>query len=516
MAKSRRVLPSYLRWLPHRFRENQPALAVLVLLILVIIYFAGSMSTGGGAASSALGSSRTSKASGGQNIRPVSSLHYDLTVKAESLVDMMDHASQPQNPGFVFHNKMPKSGSTTVQRLLRTLSNKNHFFYMDMYEHGTNDQDFVVVDAIKENFQMPLLLLKHHFWFNFTLYGLTQPTMVNIVRNPVDWFTSEYYFCRHGWVRRPDYKGPQCQHMSQDQLDMTLDECVAKKHKECVEPSFEYMEWLCGAEELCLTKGSNYQKKMLAVELTKHRVLREYYIVGLLEEFETTLFLFERVLPLYFQGSREVFNSDAIQEVRNTTKTLGKQRLWDSTRRFLEQGPLKYEMDLYNFIKQLFHRKLLAFGINPDDPFGAPVATGEKQVEGMSDFEQAFGAPGGQAAAPNGQPDLAANDPAQAAVGIPQIQSQMPGMIPVGGAMQMPAMPGQMPMGQMQMPGQMPMGQMQMQMPGQMPGQMPMGQMPMQMPMGAIPGAVPGQQMGVMPQMGMMPQAGMPMPGAPQ
>ena len=65
----------------------------------------------------------------------------------------------------------------------------------------------------------------------------------------------------------------------------------------------------------------------------------------------------------------------AIQEVRNTTKTLGKQRLWDSTRRFLEQGPLKYEMDLYNFIKQLFHRKLLAFGINPDDPFGAPVAT---------------------------------------------------------------------------------------------------------------------------------------------
>jgi len=32
-------------------------------------------------------------------------------------------------------------------------------------------------------------------------------------------------------------------------------------------------------------------------------------------------------------------------------------------------------MDLYNFIKQLFHRKLLAFGINPDDPFGAPVAT---------------------------------------------------------------------------------------------------------------------------------------------
>lgn len=308
MGKSRRVLPSYLRWVPHRLRENKPlAIGCGVLVVINLLYFAGFLSK------SAASSDTKAAAS---NIRPVSSLHYDLTVKAESLVDMMDHAAQPQNPGFVFHNKMPKSGSTTVQRLLRTLSNKNHFFYMDMYEHGTNDQDFVVVDAIKENFQMPLLLLKHHFWFNFTLYGLTQPTMVNLVRNPVDWFTSEYYFCRHGWVRRPDYKGPQCQHMTQDQLDMTLDECVAKKHKECVEPSFEYMEWLCGAEELCLTRGSNYQKKMLAVELTKHRVLREYYIVGLLEEFETTLFLFERVLPLYFQGSREVYASDGKYLIR--------------------------------------------------------------------------------------------------------------------------------------------------------------------------------------------------------
>ena len=394
-SSRRKLLPSSLRSLPHRIRNNQNALLATTILTFLFLYSTGFFSNNGSSNPNdpfnKMGQRGPNNAGGGQNIRPMSSLHYDLTVKAESLVDMMDHASQPQNPGFVFHNKMPKSGSTVMQRLLRTLSNKNHFFYMDMYEHGTNDQDFVVVDAIKENFQMPLLLLKHHFWFNFTLYGLTQPTMVNIVRNPVDWFTSEYYFCRHGWVRRPDFKGAQCQHMSQEQLDMTLDECVAKKHKTCVEPNFEYMEWLCGAEELCLTKGSNYQKKMLAVELTKHRVLREYYIVGLLEEFETTLFLFERVLPLYFQGSREVFNSDAIQEVRNTTKTLGKQRLWDSTRRFLEQGPLKYEMDLYNFIKSLFHRKLQAFGINPDDPFGAPMED-PNIANNPGNFENAFGA----------------------------------------------------------------------------------------------------------------------------
>lgn len=471
------VVPSYLRWLPHRFRENQYGFLAAIAGLTALLYLSGFLAT----SSNSDASTAKKPVSGqGQNIRPMSSLHYDLTVKAESLVDMMDHAAQPQNPGFVFHNKMPKSGSTTIQRLLRTLSNKNHFFYMDMYEHGTNDQDFVVVDAIKENFQMPLLLLKHHFWFNFTLYGLTQPTMVNIVRNPVDWFTSEYYFCRHGWVRRPDFKGPQCQHMEQTQLDMTLDECVAKKHKECVEPQFEYMEWLCGAEELCLTKGSNYQKKMLAVELTKHRVLREYYIVGLLEEFETTLFLLERVLPLYYQGSREVFNSDAIQEVRNTTKTLGKQRLWDSTRRFLEQGPLKYEMDLYNFIKSLFHKKLQAFGINPDDPFGEPLVpeggagNGDPNNPNMnSNFEQAFG---------NNQQ----NSQMQQQMNPMQQQQMLGGAANNQNMQQIIAPNGQMNMGQMQMQQNMmnpalmnpqQMAMMQAQQMQQMQGQMPMQNM---------------------------------------
>ena len=160
----------------------------------------------------------------------------------------------------------------------------------------------------------------------------------------------------------------------------------------------------------------------------------------------------------------------AIQEVRNTTKTLGKQRLWDSTRRFLEQGPLKYEMDLYNFIKSLFHRKLLAFGINPDDPFGAPVAVESKDPEGMSDFEKAFGdQPAGVAPiGAGGQQALAA--------------------LPAGGANSLVGM-NPMDLQQMQMAQQM---QMQMQQMQGMAQQMPMQQMPMQqMPMGAMPQGMP-------------------------
>ena len=30
---------------------------------------------------------------------------------------------------------------------------------------------------------------------------MRQPTYVNVVRDPTDWFVSQYYFRRYGWAR---------------------------------------------------------------------------------------------------------------------------------------------------------------------------------------------------------------------------------------------------------------------------------------------------------------------------
>ena len=45
------------------------------------------------------------------------------------------------------------------------------------------------------------ILLKHHHWFNFTEYGLPQPTYINVARDPITRFASRYYFKRFGWER---------------------------------------------------------------------------------------------------------------------------------------------------------------------------------------------------------------------------------------------------------------------------------------------------------------------------
>ena len=58
-----------------------------------------------------------------------------------------------------------------------------------------------LVEYVRKEKKEPFLMLKHHFYFDFRRHGLRQPTMINVIRDPVDWFVSQYYFRRFGWKR---------------------------------------------------------------------------------------------------------------------------------------------------------------------------------------------------------------------------------------------------------------------------------------------------------------------------
>ena len=66
--------------------------------------------------------------------------------------------------------------------------------------------------------------------------------------------------------------------MDEHDLKMTLEECVRAKRPECKSPDIEYIEFICGNHEICKANQQNYQKKRLALEMAKIRLLKEYYI----------------------------------------------------------------------------------------------------------------------------------------------------------------------------------------------------------------------------------------------
>ena len=65
-----------------------------------------------------------------------------------------------------------------------------------------------LVNFVKNNVtSWPFLLLKHHLPMDFEKYNIQQPTYINVIRDPADWFQSHYYFERFGWTRKEDDRG---------------------------------------------------------------------------------------------------------------------------------------------------------------------------------------------------------------------------------------------------------------------------------------------------------------------
>ena len=194
----------------------------------------------------------------------------------EALLAPRDVA-QPPNPTFVFHNKLPKSGSTTMKYIVNQMAIKNNFKmdYVPPCLHPPCNADDMgdgigakeaLAEHVKESRSEndKYFLLKHQYYLNFTNYDIEQPTMINMVRDPVSRFSSMYYFNRYGFdsmgsqarqgVARHVWKG------KEDDIDQTLDECIIKQSDECLEPIQVMVRYFCGTDENCGMKGAGQGK----------------------------------------------------------------------------------------------------------------------------------------------------------------------------------------------------------------------------------------------------------------
>lgn len=100
------------------------------------------------------------------------------------------------NPSFIFHTKQPKAGSTTMHSILQRLSRLNNFYYIKMNPHEIKDDSFraaeplakwynltksriasrVPANVAEEERMKKLVLLKHHYPFDWSEFGVENPT----------------------------------------------------------------------------------------------------------------------------------------------------------------------------------------------------------------------------------------------------------------------------------------------------------------------------------------------------
>lgn len=201
----------------------------------------------------------------------------------------------PSHNFFYFHTKMPKCGSTTLKTLLQILKVKNNFNFMTLESGDIKDSQTSVVPFLQNSNEFylartqekPLLIMKHHTFINLTASHLPQPTLINVVRNPIDRYISSYFFCRNGSNGMPTHRGKSCTSSSKNLKNpsnapnITSIEDFFQYHLQTKKRlNTQYLEWFCGeeAEERCNNKKGNevekygYAKNIILRERRRRRI----------------------------------------------------------------------------------------------------------------------------------------------------------------------------------------------------------------------------------------------------
>ena len=120
-----------------------------------------------------------------------------------------------------------------------------------------------MITYIKKIYKPPMTILKHHFWLNFTEHNMEPPTWINVMREPISWFESRFWFDKNGWARK---EGSRNNRKSNPE---NIDKCIEEKHRQCTSVIWYYTRFFCGNKRFCKLKDETSKKK--AVEYAKQR-----------------------------------------------------------------------------------------------------------------------------------------------------------------------------------------------------------------------------------------------------
>lgn len=95
-----------------------------------------------------------------------------------------------------------------------------------------------------------------------------------------------------------------------------------------------------------------------ALERAKFAVETQYSVVGVLEDLNTTLAVFEKYIPRFFAGATEIYYNE-IRSLDKINKNLFKPPVSEEVKNLVRQNFTR-EIEFYKFCKQRLHKQFLA------------------------------------------------------------------------------------------------------------------------------------------------------------
>ncbi|KAG7153551.1 heparan sulfate 2-O-sulfotransferase 1-like [Homarus americanus] len=268
---------------------------------------------------------------------------------------------------WLFFNRIPRTGGQTLVSLMKSLSadldyqHQEHVYRTPWQRLMSEDEQKNLATWFEYNF-WPKSYDRFSLYINFTQhrsqYVTLRPAYITVVRDPVEKYISYFRFKRvdHERVKlEMAVKEKQRPGSGRTWYWKKLEECVSGDDPECdFSPgsrSFSSaVPFFCGQYEQCLKLGDPW-----ALQKAKYQAEYDYSVVGLAEEWNTTLAVLEEYLPMFFQGARQRYWSQEFEAERQVNKNPKKySEVPEKIIKLLKErmGP---EYELYEFLRQRLH-----------------------------------------------------------------------------------------------------------------------------------------------------------------
>ncbi|CAH1795485.1 unnamed protein product [Owenia fusiformis] len=229
----------------------------------------------------------------------------DMLISSRILFEELVAQPEPSIPdsNIIFYNGLPKCGSISFNKNLRSLSESNGFKFI--YQEGrgvkligNHNKTVQYIDKLY-SLSKETRVVKYHdvYFLNFNSYNYSNPNYVNIAREPYSRVASLYYYKQRTCKKGSKY----CYHLDQIK-NLTFEECLYKWQNDiqiCGNYFREVMRVFCGQHHVCLDDKMSH----IGVQLAKANIARHYKFVGLLEEYHVSLLALEKLIPAYFTGA---------------------------------------------------------------------------------------------------------------------------------------------------------------------------------------------------------------------
>lgn len=253
-------------------------------------------------------------------------------------------------PRQIFYNRIGKAGSSTLKNWVRDQGRQSKITITE----GGRSNEFMTMGGELEWIQILTGDKKyrwmtgrnfydHHVFFvDFERYGEPQPTYINMLRDPVDRYVSQYTF----WRQLGDIGPP----IREKNID--LEQClVPGAHQKfgCPPPNYQTM-YLCGHGPPCTDppNEASFQRAML-------NLVHRYAAVGILERWDESTAVFNSMFPTYFPtrlpgyGSSHQTNKSAMKRATYSAEVMKKIRMYNS-----------FDQRLYDAANVLLNKRIWA------------------------------------------------------------------------------------------------------------------------------------------------------------